>query len=120
MRVMCILCFAFLQSSIPHGFKLEFQNLEEEVCSLRTVLDLKHSEIQDLRKQNEKLHRDVQDLPFVLQKLDSAQARVEDLNAQMAAKVENEKLVKGVILKLRGVGISVLGGGVMNLLVVFD
>lgn len=70
---------------------MHFQNLEEEVCSLRTVLDLKHLEIQDLRKLNEKLHGEVQDLPFVMQKLDSAQARVEDLSAQLQTKIENEK-----------------------------
>lgn len=83
-------CF-YLQNLIPHGFKADFQNLEEEVCSLRTVLDLKQSEIQDLRKLNEKLHGEVQDLPFVMQKLDSAQARVEDLSAQLVTKTENEK-----------------------------
>ncbi|XP_065219463.1 serine-rich adhesin for platelets isoform X2 [Planococcus citri] len=79
------------ENVIPHGFKADFQNLEEEVCSLRTVLDLKQSEIQDLRKLNEKLHGEVQDLPFVMQKLDSAQARVEDLSAQLETKIENEK-----------------------------
>lgn len=80
-----------MQNSPAHGTRLENQNLEEEICSLRTVLDLKHSEIQDLRKQNEKLRREAQDLPFVSQKLDSAQARVEDLNAQLQTKIENEK-----------------------------
>ena len=65
--------------------------MEDEVCSLRVVLDLKHSEIQDLRKQNEKLRKDVQDLPYITQKLDSAQARIEDLYAQLQTKIENEK-----------------------------
>ena len=64
------------------------------MCSLRVVLELKHSEIQELRKQNEKLRKDVQDLPFISQKLDSAQARIEDLNAQLQTKIESEKCVR--------------------------
>lgn len=81
----------FILQSVSLGPKPDMQNMEDEVCSLRVVLELKHSEIQDLRKQNEKLRKDVQDLPFISQKLDSAQARIEDLNAQLQTKIENEK-----------------------------
>lgn len=70
---------------------VDAHNVENEICSLRAVLELKHNEIQELRKQNEKSKKAAQDLPLVEQKLDLAQARVEDLSAQLQAKVENEK-----------------------------
>lgn len=57
---------------------------------MRTVLELKSSEMQDLRKQNERLQREVEDLPAILQKLESAQSRVEDLNVQLQRKSEIE------------------------------
>lgn len=69
----------------------QFQNLEDEVCSLRDVLDLKCSEIQDLRKQNEKLKEQVEDLPYICQKLDSSIARIEDLKAQLQTKTNSEQ-----------------------------
>lgn len=46
--------------------------------------------MQDLRKQNERLQREVEDLPAILQKLESAQSRVEDLNVQLQRKSEIE------------------------------
>jgi len=60
---------------------------------LRTVLELKSSEMQDLRKQNEKLQREVEDLPTIVQKLEAAQSRVEDLNVQLQRKSEIEMYV---------------------------
>lgn len=65
----------------------------DEVESLRTVLELKSSEMQDLRKQNEKLQREGDDLPAILQKLEAAQSRVEDLNVQLQRKSEIEMYV---------------------------
>lgn len=75
----------------------------DEAESLRTVLELKSSEMQDLRKQNEKLQREGDDLPAILQKLEAAQSRVEDLNVQLQRKSEIEMYVYYVqpsILKL--------------------
>lgn len=65
----------------------------DEVESLRTVLELKSSEMQDLRKQNEKLQREGDDLPAILQKLEAAQSRIEDLNVQLQRKSEIEMYV---------------------------
>lgn len=60
---------------------------------MRTVLELKSSEMQDLRKQNERLQREVEDLPTIVQKLEAAQSRVEDLNVQLQRKSEIEMYV---------------------------
>jgi len=49
--------------------------------------------MQDLRKQNEKLQREGDDLPAILQKLEAAQSRVEDLNVQLQRKSEIEMYV---------------------------
>lgn len=72
---------------------------------MRTVLELKSSEMQDLRKQNEKLQREVDDLPTLIQKLESAQSRIEDLNVQLQRKSEIEMYVyfKLFILKLNSI-----------------
>lgn len=53
-------------------------------------MELKSSEMQELRKQNEKLQSEVEDLPAILQKLEAAQSRVEDLNVQLQRKAEIE------------------------------
>lgn len=70
-----------------------YQKLCNEAESLRTVLELKSSEMQDLRKQNEKLQREVEDFPAIMQKLEAAQSRVEDLNVQLQRKSEIEMYV---------------------------
>lgn len=49
--------------------------------------------MQELRKQNEKLQREVEDLPTIVQKLEAAQSRVEDLNVQLQRKSEIEMYV---------------------------
>lgn len=49
--------------------------------------------MQELRKQNEKLQSEVEDLPAILQKLEAAQSRVEDLNVQLQRKAEIEMYV---------------------------
>ncbi|XP_050429712.1 uncharacterized protein LOC126838941 [Adelges cooleyi] len=69
---------------------LGYQKLCDEAESLRTVLELRSSEMQELRKQNEKLQREVEELPAILQKLEAAQTRVEDLNVQLQRKAEIE------------------------------
>ena len=56
-------------------------------------MELKSTEMQDLRKQNEKLQREGDDLPAILQKLEAAQSRVEDLNVQLQRKSEIEMYV---------------------------
>jgi len=72
---------------------LGYQKLCKEIESLRTVLELKSSEMQELRKQNESLQREVEDLPTIIQKLEAAQSRVEDLNVQLQRKSEIEMYV---------------------------
>lgn len=66
---------------------------------MRTVLELKSAEMQELRKQNEKLQAEVEDLPAIVQKLEAAQSRVEDLNVQLQRKSEIEMYVYLISLK---------------------
>lgn len=80
--------FFFFQNT-----NLGYQKICNEAESLRTVLELKSSEMQDLRKQNEKLQREVEDFPTIVQKLEAAQSRVEDLNVQLQRKSEIEMYV---------------------------
>lgn len=68
---------------------------------MRTVLELKSSEMQELRKQNERLQREVEDLPTILQKLEAAQSRVEDLNVQLQRKSEIEMYEMFLLLVYR-------------------
>lgn len=49
--------------------------------------------MQELRKQNERLQREVEDLPTIIQKYEAAQSRVEDLNVQLQRKSEIEMYV---------------------------
>lgn len=56
--------------------------------------------MQELRKQNEKLQREVEDLPVIIQKLEAAQSRVEDLNVQLQRKSEIEMYVQYVLFML--------------------
>lgn len=53
--------------------------------------------MQELRKQNEKLQREVEDLPVIIQKLEAAQSRVEDLNVQLQRKSEIEMYVQYIL-----------------------
>lgn len=46
--------------------------------------------MQELRKLNERLQREAEDLPAIIQKYESAQSRVEDLNVQLQRKSEIE------------------------------
>ncbi|XP_039283919.1 uncharacterized protein LOC111051723 isoform X2 [Nilaparvata lugens] len=67
------------------------KELQDEVESLRTVLELRSSELQELRKQNEILQVDAELLPPTMQKLMTAQARVEDLQVQLERRTNAEK-----------------------------
>ncbi|XP_075224162.1 toucan [Lycorma delicatula] len=67
------------------------RELQDEVESLRTVLELRSAELQELRRQNETLQVDAELLPPTLQKLTTAQARVEDLEVQLERKATVEK-----------------------------
>lgn len=46
--------------------------------------------MQELRKLNERLQREAEDLPAIIQKYEAAQSRVEDLNVQLQRKSEIE------------------------------
>lgn len=65
--------------------------LQEEIESLRCVLDMKQREISDLRKQNNELQTAADALPSALLKVTSLESRMEDLQIQLKAKCEEEK-----------------------------
>ncbi|CAO1346378.1 unnamed protein product, partial [Diamesa tonsa] len=65
--------------------------LQDEVESLRCVLELKQSEISDLRKQNQELQRASDQTIAAQIKCSALESRVEDLQVQLCAKHEEEK-----------------------------
>uniref|UniRef100_A0A1Q3G149 Putative myosin class ii heavy chain n=3 Tax=Culex tarsalis TaxID=7177 RepID=A0A1Q3G149_CULTA len=67
------------------------QILQDEVDSLRCVLDLKQREISELRKQTQEYERDARDLPGALVKISALESRIEDLQVQLKTKTEEEK-----------------------------
>lgn len=67
------------------------QLLADEVESLRCVLELKQSEISDLRKQNCELQRAADDSLAAQVKCSALESRVEDLQVQLGARHEEEK-----------------------------
>ena len=67
------------------------QLLQDEVESLRCVLELKQSEISELRKQNCELQRAADDTFAAQTKCSALESRVEDLQVQLGAKHEEEK-----------------------------
>lgn len=67
------------------------QLLADEVESLRCVLELKQSEISDLRKQNCELQRAADETQAAQVKCSALESRVEDLQVQLGAKHEEEK-----------------------------
>uniref|UniRef100_A0A1B0C993 Microtubule-associated tumor suppressor 1 n=1 Tax=Lutzomyia longipalpis TaxID=7200 RepID=A0A1B0C993_LUTLO len=67
------------------------QVLQDEVESLRCVLELKQSEISELRKQNAELQRSSDELSATMIKLSGTESRVEDLQVQLEAKINEEK-----------------------------
>lgn len=67
------------------------QLLQDEVESLRCVLELKQSEISELRKQNCELQRAADDSLAAQTKCSALESRVEDLEVQLGARHEEEK-----------------------------
>lgn len=67
------------------------KELQDEVESLRTVLDLRHEELQELRKQNAFLTRQAEELPVALQRVAALEAKVEDLQVQLKVKTNIER-----------------------------
>lgn len=67
------------------------KELQDEVESLRTVLDLRHEELQELRKQNALLTREAEELPVALQRVAALEAKVEDLQVQLQVKTNLER-----------------------------
>jgi DNA repair exonuclease SbcCD ATPase subunit len=67
------------------------QILQDEVESLRCVLELKQREISDLRKQVQEYERDANELPAALVKISTLESRIEDLQVQLNARIEEEK-----------------------------
>lgn len=67
------------------------QLLQDEVESLRCVLELKQSEISELRKHNCELQRAADDTFTAQIKCSALESRVEDLQVQLGAKHEEEK-----------------------------
>lgn len=65
--------------------------LQDEVESLRCVLDLKQNEIGDLRKQHQEMQRAVDDHSALAMKYASAESRLEDLQVQLQCKIGQEQ-----------------------------
>ena len=72
-------------------------SLQDEVESLRCVLELKQHEISELRKTNCELQRAADDAISAQIKCSALESRVEDLQVQLHAKNEEEKYVKLLI-----------------------
>ncbi|XP_065085611.1 serine-rich adhesin for platelets isoform X2 [Ochlerotatus camptorhynchus] len=80
-----------LQTNRSSGNLSPAQVLQDEVNSLRCVLDLKQREISDLRKLTQEYERDAKDLPGALVKISALESRIEDLQVQLKTKTEEEK-----------------------------
>lgn len=65
--------------------------LEEEVLSLRSVLEMKLNEISELRKQNNAMQSAQDELPKAQLKISVLESRLEDLTIQLKTKVEEEQ-----------------------------
>lgn len=79
---------SFLNKSVNLN---QSQLLQDEVESLRCVLELKQSEISELRKQNCELQRAADVTQSAQIKCSALESRVEDLQVQLGAKHEEEK-----------------------------
>ncbi|XP_021701907.1 uncharacterized protein LOC5575208 isoform X2 [Aedes aegypti] len=80
-----------LQTNRSSGNLSQAQVLQDEVNSLRCVLDLKQREISDLRKLTQEYERDAKELPGALVKISALESRIEDLQVQLRTKTEEEK-----------------------------
>lgn len=67
------------------------QRLQDDVESLRCVLDLKQQDISELRKQNLQLVRDADALPAANLRVHTLESRLEDLQLQLKQKTEEDK-----------------------------
>lgn len=65
--------------------------LEEEVLSLRSVLDMKLNEISELRKHNQSMVQAQDELPKAQLKISILESRLEDLTIQLKTKNEEEQ-----------------------------
>lgn len=77
-----------LHSSSPNKTHSHWQM---EVESLRTVLDMKKTEIFELRRVNQELQRTADELSAIHVKCGGLESKVEDLQFQLAAKTEHER-----------------------------
>lgn len=75
----------------PRSFVDRPKMLQEEIESLRCVLELKQSEISDLRKQNHELVKAADALPAALVKVSALESRLEDIQIQLKCKSDEEK-----------------------------
>lgn len=80
-----------LQTNRSSGNLSHTQILQDEVDSLRCVLDLKQREISELRKLTQEYERDAKELPSALVKISALESRIEDLQVQLKTKIEEEK-----------------------------
>lgn len=71
--------------------KNQSQMLQDEVESLRCVLELKQNEIAELRKYNRELQTAYDELPKAQIRISCLESRIEDLTIQFQAKVDEEK-----------------------------
>lgn len=65
--------------------------MEEEVLSLRSVLEMKLNEISELRRQNHAMQSAQDELPKAQLKISILESRLEDLTIQLKTKVEEEQ-----------------------------
>lgn len=65
--------------------------LQDEVESLRCVLDLKQTEISELRKQNHELIADAEAMPALKLRVHTLESRLEDVQQQLQMKCAEEK-----------------------------
>lgn len=79
------------ERSINNSMNRSQSTLQDEVESLRCVLDLKQNEISELRKQNQEMQRAVDDHNSLVMKHASAESRLEDLQVQLQCKNVQEQ-----------------------------
>lgn len=65
--------------------------LQEEVLSLRSVLDMKLNEISELRQKNQSMVQAQDELPKAQLRISVLESRLEDLTIQLKTKVEDEQ-----------------------------
>lgn len=76
---------------IGHSFTNPTHMLQDEIKSLRCVLELKQNEITDLRKHNRELQNAHDELTKAQIRISGLESRIEELSIQYQTKVEEEK-----------------------------